>query len=165
VEYALDLFEQETVESVIRSLVFLLEAVVSDPDAPIGRADIGSPPDLSLPFSSRNRAEDPVTMAASDEIAPVQGTTARTAIEETLCHLFSEVLQLASVEVNDDFFDLGGDSIGAIRLISRIRSILGIRIGMRDFFDNASVAGSARLLSVSGRQDKLPPVTRRIAPR
>jgi acyl carrier protein len=164
VEYASDMFDQKTAESMIRSLDLLLEAVVSDPDAPIGKADIRFPANVSLPFSSRNRAGDPVPAASRDEVPPVHERNVRTAIEETLCQLFSEILQRASVEIHDDFFALGGDSISVIRLISRIRSVLGVKLGMRDFFDNPTVAGAARLVNVSGRQDKLPPIARRAAP-
>jgi amino acid adenylation domain-containing protein/thioester reductase-like protein len=43
--------------------------------------------------------------------------------ERTLCELFATVLGLSEVSVDDDFFELGGDSIIAIRLVSRARKM------------------------------------------
>ncbi|KJS51020.1 hypothetical protein VM98_39450, partial [Streptomyces rubellomurinus subsp. indigoferus] len=49
------------------------------------------------------------------------GGDARDGREEVLCGLFAELLGLAAVGVHDSFFDLGGDSIVSIQLVSRAR--------------------------------------------
>ncbi|MGY3677843.1 amino acid adenylation domain-containing protein [Streptomyces sp. TE33382] len=62
--------------------------------------------------------------------------------ERILCELFAAVLGRPRVGVEDDFFELGGDSIVSIRLVSRARS-RGLAISTRDVFRYRTVAGLA----------------------
>ncbi|SDM58248.1 amino acid adenylation domain-containing protein [Allokutzneria albata] len=66
----------------------------------------------------------------------------RTTTESVLCGLFADVLGLAEVGVDDGFFDLGGDSISSIQLVSRARSA-GIFLTPRDVFLHKTVAALA----------------------
>ncbi|MFC7931591.1 amino acid adenylation domain-containing protein [Streptomyces cinereoruber] len=62
--------------------------------------------------------------------------------EEALCRVFTEVLGLASVGVDDDFFALGGDSIVSIQLVTRARKE-GLVLAPRDVFERRTVAALA----------------------
>ncbi|MFD5427042.1 condensation domain-containing protein, partial [Streptomyces sp. NPDC127084] len=64
------------------------------------------------------------------------------AVEELLCGLFAELLGRERVGVDADFFELGGDSIGSIRLVSRARA-KGVVITAREVFRHKTVAALA----------------------
>jgi len=77
----------------------------------------------------------------SDVIAP------RNQLETQLASIFQRVLNTDSVSIQDDFFDLGGHSLTATRLLSQVKEITGRQIPLSVLFRGATVESLARLIS------------------
>jgi amino acid adenylation domain-containing protein len=64
----------------------------------------------------------------------------RTRTETMLAGIWCEVLQLDRVGVHDNFFDLGGHSLIAVRVASRVRQAYGVQLQVRKLFEAPTVA-------------------------
>jgi surfactin family lipopeptide synthetase A len=67
----------------------------------------------------------------------------RNELEKWLTGVFAEVLHIEKVGINDDFFELGGDSISATQVMTRIRAYLDQDAPLKVLFEQQTVAGLA----------------------
>ncbi|KUF18775.1 non-ribosomal peptide synthetase [Streptomyces silvensis] len=105
----------------------------------------------------RNALPAPVHTPAPGRVLP------RTPEERALAAIWQDVLAVGELGVEDDFFDLGGDSILAARTLSRIRDELGVRLLVRDVFTARNIAALAPLLADPGAAvaaEPIPPAPR-----
>ncbi|MBO3740221.1 non-ribosomal peptide synthase/polyketide synthase [Actinoplanes flavus] len=107
-------------------------------------------PDYMVPAVIVRLDELPLTVSGKvdraalpvPDLAPTTSRAPVTAAERILCDLFAQLLGLAAVGADDAFFDLGGDSISSIQLVSRARAA-GLAITPRQVFDHRTPAGLA----------------------
>ncbi|MCP2256430.1 non-ribosomal peptide synthase domain TIGR01720/amino acid adenylation domain-containing protein [Streptoalloteichus tenebrarius] len=85
-------------------------------------------------------------------------------VEPVLAAIWAEVLDVPRVGAHDNFFDLGGDSILSIRVISRMRGRLGVAVSPRQLFDTPTVAALAEVIGRARRDaaeaQPIPPADR-----
>jgi acyl-coenzyme A synthetase/AMP-(fatty) acid ligase/acyl carrier protein len=103
----------------------------------------------SIPLTSNGKVDrkalpdpDGTGMSQGEYVAP------RTSTEKQLVKIWSEVLgtEEETLSITADFFDLGGNSLKAIRLITRIQQSLNIRFLMSDLFLNNELESLARMI-------------------
>ena len=71
---------------------------------------------------------------------------AKSKIEKKLLEIYKDVLGLDDISIDDNFFDLGGDSLSAIKLSTKINEELKIQMGISILFDNPSIYELAKVL-------------------
>ncbi|NEC68466.1 amino acid adenylation domain-containing protein [Streptomyces sp. SID9727] len=79
----------------------------------------------------------------------------RTGDERLVCGVFAEVLGLERVGIDDNFFELGGHSLLAVTLVEKLRSTLGVALGIRNLFETPTVESLVRGLSRPAGADGL----------
>ncbi|WEO94731.1 amino acid adenylation domain-containing protein [Streptomyces sp. FXJ1.172] len=104
----------------------------------------------ALPLNAHGKL-DRAALPAPDFAAVVTRQGPRTPREKVLCDLFADLLDLPEVGIHDSFFDLGGDSIISIQLVSRARKA-GLVITPRAVFQHKTVEALAAHASTVGRR-------------
>ncbi|MFJ8043303.1 amino acid adenylation domain-containing protein [Kitasatospora sp. NPDC096147] len=100
-----------------------------------------------LPLLPNGKVDRRALPAPDDTPAPPAGRRPHTLREDLLAGIFAEVLERPSVGAEESFFDLGGHSLLAMRVVSRIRAVLGADLAVRTLFEHPTAAELARVLA------------------
>jgi amino acid adenylation domain-containing protein len=102
----------------------------------------------ALPLNSNGKV-DRQALPAPERPKPESGASfvsPQNATEKALAKIWREVLQLDEVGIHDSFLELGGHSLDAVRVMSRIFNLLGVQLSVDVFFANPTVAGIAETI-------------------
>jgi acyl carrier protein len=126
--------------------VVVLDALPRTATGKVQRADLAQWLDAGDNATSSSPRRD------SERRAP-----ARSPLEIALTGLWASILGRATVEPDEDFFLLGGDSLSAVRLAGQVQEAFGVNLSFADILDQAStVAGMAYpLYRIEARNSKI----------
>ncbi|NER99131.1 MAG: amino acid adenylation domain-containing protein, partial [Symploca sp. SIO1B1] len=113
----------------------------------------------SLPLTATGKIDrrslpkpDTLLISDLDIVAP------KTATEEKLVQIWSEVLNLQAVGVENNFFDLGGNSLHASRVLARISEKFNSELSLKTIFAAPTIAQLAKHLDSAKTETSLPPL-------
>jgi amino acid adenylation domain-containing protein len=115
-----------------------LDALPLSPNGKVDRNALPAPDRRDRPGTDDARARE----AAGGRRPPPTGEN-----EARMAGLWEEVLANGPVAAEDNFFDLGGDSLQAVRLFNRIRTVFGRDLPLASLIQAPTVAGLVRLLA------------------
>ncbi|MBD0693516.1 condensation domain-containing protein [Streptomyces sp. CBMA123] len=134
-EYSTDIFTAATAEQLAAHYRTVLDDLLDRPDTPVAEL---CPAELL----TRRAARD----AATEEDALTGYVAPRTDTERALAKIWSEVLGVEPIGIEDDFYDLGGHSLLAVQLISGVRDALGVDVPVRSVMQTRTVAQGAAII-------------------
>jgi thioesterase domain-containing protein/acyl carrier protein len=136
--YSTDLFDRATIQDLLKKFQVLLQDLLANPQQSVS-------PDAAL--------ESAPTFAAAEQrqFVPPQDE-----IEERLVNLWQDLLSMESVSVTDNYFDLGGDSLLAVRLFIDIKFCFQLELPLATLFHAPTVRTMAQVVRDSGVQAASP---------
>jgi thioesterase domain-containing protein len=150
-EYNTNLFKRERISRMLSDYTSVLESVASHPDEHILALPLPSMPGSAETWNAtaadnQGRASEkgmssPSTRGVSERLSKPLDRE-----QELLVEVWKEVLGLRDVGIRDSFFDVGGHSLIAVRLMARIHDITGQRIPVAAIFRAPTIEAFAPLL-------------------
>lgn len=102
-----------------------------------------------LPLTASGKVDRKALAATLPSTSSGPTRAPRTETEKRLAAIFCAVLQLPQIGLDDDFFRLGGHSLKATQVISRIASEFGVAVPLRAVFENGTVARLAEAVETA----------------
>lgn len=123
-----DFLRESLPEYMIPARVVFLDALPLTHNGKIDRNALPSPP-------------------VENQLHEQKGDRPRNAIEQALTSIWVEMLKINDFGIHDDFFDLGGRSLLAIRTLSRIRDVFQIELPAETLFENSTISSLANVIA------------------
>jgi amino acid adenylation domain-containing protein len=102
---------------------------------------------------NKNGKIDKLALPAPTRAEPETSTSPEpsTSTEAVLAAIWCDLLTIETVGIDDNFFEMGGHSLLAVRLIATVETATGIRLPLQALFKGATIRQMANALSVAGR--------------
>ncbi|MDB4955273.1 MAG: Amino acid adenylation [Myxococcales bacterium] len=116
-----------------------------------------------LPLTPNGKLDRKALRAPAHDVATRSHEAPRGDVEQALARLWAELLRVDHVGRHDHFFHLGGHSLLAMRLISRVRELLGVELSLSMLAEAPTLGELAARVAASGRRGTVAGPTPRAA--
>lgn len=153
--YNPDLFDESIIESIPRHLKKVADAILSDDTIAVGEIPVLTPAEKSIYHTQSLSSTEADNASLHDSEVPTPSPLRRVTTrfappqkesEKALVAIWEEVLEQKTIGIDDNFFEIGGHSLRATRIISRIHKSLGVEIKLQEFFQHPDIRSLARLV-------------------
>jgi thioesterase domain-containing protein/acyl carrier protein len=132
-EYKTDLFDALTIQQIIQNLTALLDCVLLNPNQKL--IEITLPAEIR-PVQRDDNAADSVSLG--QDLQDDQGASL-SETQQAMADIWAEVLGLQSIGLHDNFFEMGGHSLLAVKLFAEIDRRLGKKLPLSILFQSPTV--------------------------
>src|SRR5262249_42541462 len=110
---------------------------------------------MQWPLTSSGKIDRQALMAM-DSAPPdsVEHMAPRTELEQKLAHIWEDLLNIRSMGIRDNFLDIGGNSLLAVRLFARIEESLGVRLPVVALLEAPNIEKLAALIAKEDTDEK-----------
>jgi non-ribosomal peptide synthetase component F len=159
VQYRTDIFDRATIEALIERFKRALAAMTADPNRRLSTSSLLNRGEHARLDGWGKQVSQPATTAESTpEDTGDGGRAPATLVEQILAGIYAKVLGVDRVGVDESFFDLGGDSLSAMRAIAAINTAFDFHLAVTALFDAPTVRSMRKQLAdTPTRWKKLPP--------
>jgi len=143
-EYNTDLYEEATMQRLLRQFQTLLEGIVADPSSRLYETgDVASYlEDGRIEF--RGRADEQVKIIPAPEASPpalaASYLAPATELERRIAEIWKDVLGVERIGMHDNFFELGGNSLALVLMNVRLNETLGREVATIELFRHPTIA-------------------------
>jgi thioesterase domain-containing protein/acyl carrier protein len=145
--YNAELFQGETVAALVAHYASLLRAACENPELTLN--NFPQPP---AALRNHRASSNGVLAPPHFHVRPSGSTNShatpelRDAVEDQLAEIWQRLLNVEVVRGTDNFFDLGGHSMLAVRLLDEVETQCGVKLPLANFFQTPTLAEQAALL-------------------
>ncbi|WP_109509645.1 type I polyketide synthase [Nocardioides speluncae] len=112
----------------------------ADEGAELRGEPVPAPAPISVPATPTVAAPAPEQVAAPAPVsADPPAATGGDGLLVTVAQLWSDVLGVEGIQPDDDFFELGGNSLVGVKLVAEVRKATGVKLPMRALFESSTV--------------------------
>ncbi|WP_231976791.1 non-ribosomal peptide synthase/polyketide synthase [Mycobacterium sp. E740] len=142
VQFRTDVFAMADIEALMERLQRILAAMIDDPAQRLSSTGL-------IPTAEHDHLDEASAPGYSGSSRVFSAPT--TPIERLLSDIFAKVLKVDRVGVDESFFDIGGDSLSAVRLIAAVNAALDAQLAVTSLFNAPTVRSlSKQLADIAG---------------